>query len=118
MSEPEFQECTVIALRGHQLWAEGDHGHIVRAWRPDEPGVRHGARIRVYWEEDGEINGWHDPESGQAVDQRHFDGRAEALAWPLACLNGCGVAWQAPSGAALLEAQHRCLHCGGALKTA
>jgi hypothetical protein len=108
----------VIALRGNQLWAEGAHGHILRAWRPDQPGIRHGAIIHVYWDDSDDIEGWHDPESGQAVDQRHFDGRAGAEPWPLACLNGCGIAWQTPSGAALLDAEHRCLQCGGTLEAA
>ena len=118
MPNPQFRDCTVIALRGNQLWAEGAHGHILRAWRSDQPGVRHGASIRVYCDEGSEIYGWHDPESGQAVDQRGFDGRAGAEASSLRCRGGCGIAWQAPSRGAVLEAQRGCLQCGGTLEAA
>jgi hypothetical protein len=113
MSETPFDEYTVIALRKQQLWAEGAHGDILRAWRPQQAGVRHGAQVRVYSDESSEVSGWHDPESGQAVDQRRIDHAGGGEPRLLACLGACGIVWMTPADEALLASESACLHCGG-----
>ena len=113
MTEPEFREYTVIALRKQQLWAEDARGDIIRAWKPKPAGVRHGAQVRVYCDESSEISGWHDPESGQAVDQRSFNGSVGAQPRSLACLGSCGIVWTTPTNEAALTSDSSCLHCGG-----
>lgn len=108
----------MIALRAEQLWAEDADGHILRAWRPALDGVRHGARIRAYCGEVSEIDGWHDPASGQAVNQRGYDGRTRATASALICDGGCGLQWHAPAATTVVAEGHGCLECGGRLTEA
>jgi hypothetical protein len=115
VSEPLFRQYTVIALRKQQLWAEDARGDVLRAWKPEQAGVRLGARVRIYGDGNLEINGWHDPESGQAVDLRRFDGRVDAEPRSVVCASRCSIVWEAPAGAAVLEAEHGCLECGGPL---
>ncbi len=116
MSDPDIQEYTVISVHHQQLWAQDDAGEMVRAWAPPEGVVGKGVRVRIYLGERLEPLGWHDPASGQAVNQRYFDGTSPPTPRGLTCTGDCGLVWEAPAAAAIMVHHPHCLQCGGKLR--
>lgn len=108
----------VMAVPDRQLWLQAGDGEIQRAWAP--AGLtgegRLGHSVEVYVDGLGEINGWWDPASGLAVNQRHLDRTASPSDGdPMACQGRCGVVWQAPAAEWLVKLDERCLTCAGEL---
>lgn len=104
------------------LWAQCPDGSIRRAWAPAAAGLRvpAGDRVEVFLDRRGAVNGWWHAGSGVAVNQRHLAAvDAESVtAAALACQGACGLLWQAPAAARVLDQDERCLTCAGALAVA
>lgn len=108
----------VMAVSQAQLWLHGEDGSVQRAWAPrgHEALRSPGRPIELFVDADGETNGWRDPISGLAVNQRRSDRTsAPTTSAPVACQGRCGLVWQAPAAAALLEHEEHCLACWGPL---
>lgn len=105
----------VMAVVDRRLWLHTDDGVVHRAWAPDpQRDLAPGRPIRLYLDEEGAINGWWDPISGLAVNQRHLHpGRLPSRGVPMVCQGRCGLVWQAPAAALLVEHDERCLTCAG-----
>ena len=75
-----------------------------------------GTEIELYLDAGGALNGWRDPRSGLAINQRRLEhGESPATYSDLACHGPCGVVWLAPAAARLAEHDERCLTCAGPL---
>ena len=112
-----MREFEVTAVRERQLWAVNTSGEVVRAWCPSPAGTSLSRRIEVFVGEAGAIDGWHDPVSAAAVDQRLIAGQP-AHGSLLHCVGRCRRRWLAPAAAAILTNPLGCLGCGGALVAA
>jgi anti-anti-sigma factor len=98
------------------LWLHDSDGRLHRAWAPVAARVRHGMSLEVYTDGYGAINGWRDPSSSLAINQRRFDRvDSPAIGTDLRCHGPCGVVWRAPAAVLLIEHAERCLTCAGAL---
>lgn len=107
-----------MSIAAHELWFQGDDGSVGRAWAPPTEGfpVAPGTAVDVYLDEQGEVNGWWEPVSGLAVNQRLFDRlTTPETAVAAACQGRCGIVWQAPAATRLTEHGERCLTCSGHL---
>ena len=108
----------VMAVSDEQLWLQAANGAIHRPWAPVSDGlpVRVGTPIEVYLDRSGAVNGWRDPRSGLAINQRRLEpGSMPTTSSDLACAGPCGVVWRAPAPERLTEHQERCLTCAGSL---
>jgi anti-anti-sigma regulatory factor len=97
------------------LWLHSSDGALQRAWSDDAFAPSPGTAVELYLADDDTVNGWRDPATGVAVNQRRFDPRSEAHASALLCQGSCGVLWRTPDPAALLAHDERCLTCAGPL---
>ena len=107
-----------IMVSGNELWLEASDGAVRRAWAPQVAGLRvpAGAPVEVYLDDRGEVNGWREPRSGLAVNQRRLEPDSfPARAVAVTCEGPCGIVWQAPSASELREHRERCLTCSGPL---
>lgn len=108
----------VMAVSDEQLWVHAANGAIHRPWAPMSDGLPLpiGAAIDVYLDAGGAVNGWLDPRSGLAINQRRLErGENPMTASDLACQGPCEVVWRAPAAARLAEHAERCLTCAGHL---
>jgi anti-anti-sigma regulatory factor len=105
----------VMRVPAPGLWLHSSDGALQRAWSDDAFAPPPGTALELYLAGDDTVNGWHDPISGVAVNQRRFDPRSEAHASALLCQGSCGVLWRTPDPAVLLEHDEHCLTCAGSL---
>ena len=108
----------VMAVADRQLWLQDSLDAILRVWAPAGASERlpSPTAVEVYLDGDGEVNGWWDPASGLAVNQRHLDrDTPPTTGVPMACQGGCGLVWTAPAAAALTANDEHCLTCAGRL---
>lgn len=108
----------VMAVSDEQLWLQAANGAIHRPWAPVSDGlpVGIGTPIEVYLDRGGAVNGWREPRSGLAINQRCLEtGSMPATYSDLACAGPCRVVWRAPAGERLEEREERCLTCAGTL---
>lgn len=107
-----------MSIAAQELWFQGDDGSVGRAWAPPTGSlpVPPGTPVEVYLDDEGDVNGWREPTSGLAVNQRLFDPlTAPETASSAVCQGPCGVVWQAPAATQLTEHAERCLTCSGPL---
>ena len=107
-----------MAIPDRGLWVHTADGAVRRAWAPQAPGlpVPAGTSVEVYFDRRGAINGWWDPRSGLAVNQRHLEpGVSPATGASAACQGSCGLVWQVPAAARFAGHGERCLTCAGSL---
>lgn len=108
----------VMAVSEATLWIQAADGPIHRPWTPpvDAIVVPSGTPLEVYLDAAGDLNGWYEPQSGFAVNQRGLGaGESPASFADLACEGSCGVVWHAPAADRLAERGERCLTCAGPL---
>jgi anti-anti-sigma factor len=108
----------VMDIPDRGLWMHSPDGSIRRAWAPAVARMRvpADARVEIYLDRRGAVNGWWHADSGLAVNQRQLAAGAEPATAPaLACQGPCGLLWTAPAAARLLDHDERCLTCAGAL---
>ena len=105
----------VMRLPAPGLWLHSSEGALQRAWSDDAFAPPPGTALELYLARDDTVNGWRDPTTGVAVNQRRFDPRSEAHASALLCQGPCGVLWRTPDSAALLDHDEHCLTCAGPL---
>ena len=108
----------VMAIPDVGLWVHAVDGAVHRAWAPrtPSPAVAAGTAVEVYFDRRGEINGWWDPRSGLAVNQRHLAaGVSPACGAAAACQGACGLVWQVPAPDRFAGHGERCLTCAGPL---
>ncbi|MDA0184384.1 STAS domain-containing protein [Solirubrobacter phytolaccae] len=109
----------VMDIHERALWAHSPDGAIRRAWAPASDGDRvpAGARVEIYLDHQGAVNGWWHTDSRVAVNQRHLTttGTEQERARALACQGTCELLWQAPAAAQVLDHHERCLTCAGPL---
>ena len=108
----------VMAVSDDELWMQATDGTIHRPWAPAHDGlpVPAGSEIELYLDAGGAVNGWYEPESGLAINQRCLSpGESPATHADLACAGRCGIVWLAPAAARLRERHERCLTCAGHL---
>jgi anti-anti-sigma factor len=111
----------VMAMPAPDLWLLSTNGAVLRAWAPpaEGPSVLGAASIEVYVDGRGAVNGWRDPETGLAINQRRIDGgEYPPTASRVPCQGACGVVWLAPAAERLIEHDERCLTCAGPLALA
>jgi anti-sigma B factor antagonist len=106
-----------MAVPDLELWLQSADGAIYRAWAPPTRDViGPGTTVEVYLDARGAVNGWWDPQSGLAVNQRRMDSaKASAVAGAAVCQGECGVVWRAPAARELADHRERCLTCAGPL---
>ncbi|MDA0167331.1 STAS domain-containing protein [Solirubrobacter ginsenosidimutans] len=108
----------VMVVTAPDLWLLGTNGAVLRAWRPPSEGpmVPGAASIEVYLDDEGAVNGWRNPDTGLAINQRRVDrGEYPLTASNVPCQGNCGVVWLAPAAERLIEHDERCLTCAGPL---
>jgi anti-anti-sigma factor len=108
----------VTAISDTELWVQAANGAIHRPWAPSAEGlpVPAGTPIELYLDASGAVNGWRDPKSGLAINQRGLEtGESAAAHSDLACRGPCGVVWRAPAASRLTQRAERCLTCAGPL---
>ena len=108
----------VMAISESTLWIQAADGPILRPWAPpaDRIAMPSGTRLEVYLDAAGGVNGWYEPRSGFAVNQRGLGpGESPATYDDLACTGSCGLVWHAPAADRLAEQDERCLTCAGPL---
>ena len=108
----------VMAVSDIELWMQATDGTIHRPWAPvaDALPVPAGSEVELYLDAGGAVNGWYEPESGLAINQRCLSpGESPATHFDLACAGSCGIVWLAPAGARFEERHERCLTCAGHL---
>jgi len=110
-------EAELELVTGSQIWLRlGDE--LTRAWAPAGTAEREvsGTSIEVYLDADGCLNGWRDPDTGLAINQRRMDpAKPPRTGTPMACQGDCGLVWIAPAGEELSIHGERCLTCAGPL---
>lgn len=106
-----------MAVAAQELWFHGDDGSVRRAWAPPTEGfpVAPGTSVDIYLDDQGEVNGWWEPVSGLAVNQRLLDPLTTPETTSAVCQGRCGIVWQAPAATRLTEHSERCLTCSGHL---
>ena len=103
------------------LWAHSPDGTIRRAWAPhvsDGSLAAPGTQVEIYLDQHGAVNGWWHTSSRLAINQRHLDaidGEPETATGALVCQGLCGLFWQAPAAAQVIDHHERCLTCAGHL---
>jgi hypothetical protein len=108
----------VMAVSDIELWMQAADGTIHRPWSPAADGLPlpTGSEVELYLDTGGAVNGWYEPRSGLAINQRCLSpGESPATHADLACAGPCGIVWLAPAGARLQERHKRCLTCAGHL---
>ena len=108
----------VMAVSDAELWLQAADGTIHRPWAPEADGlpVPAGSELELYLDAAGALNGWREPGSGLAIDQRRLaPGEAPASHSDLVCKGPCGLVWHAPAAARLVEHHDPCLTCAGPL---
>ena len=108
----------VMAVSDEQLWLHAANGAIHRPCAPISDGlpVRIGTPIEMYLDRTGAVNGWREPRSGLAINQRCLEtGSMPTTYSDLTCAGPCGVVWRAPAAERLAEREERCLTCAGPL---
>lgn len=108
----------VMAVSDIEPWMQATDGTIHRPWAPVADGlpVPIGSEVELYLDAEGAVNGWYEPRSGLAINQRCLSpGESPATHSDLACTGPCGVVWLAPAAARLRERHERCLTCAGRL---
>ena len=108
----------VMAVSDVQLWIQAADGTIHRPWAPRADGlpVPTGSELELYLDTTGAVNGWYEPQTGLAINQRGLDpGESPATHADLACQGPCGLVWLAPAAARLEDRHERCLTCAGHL---
>ena len=108
----------VMAVSDDELWLQAADGSIHRPWAPADDGLPlpAGSAVELYLDATGAVNGWYDPETGLAINQRGLaPGESPATHADLACQGPCGLVWLAPAAARLSERRERCLTCAGSL---
>ena len=108
----------VMAVSDVRLWMLATNGTIYRPWAPAADGLRAptGSEVELYLDAGGAVNGWYEPRSGLAINQRCLSpGESPATHSDLACAGPCGIVWLAPAGTRLRERDERCLTCAGPL---
>ncbi|MBE2320415.1 STAS domain-containing protein [Solirubrobacter sp. CPCC 204708] len=114
----------VMDTDARALWTHGADGTIRRAWAPDAFDgtlMPPGARVEIYLDQHGAVNGWWHTSSRLAINQRHLaavDGGPEFATGALVCQGSCELLWQAPAAAQVLGHDERCLTCAGPLALA
>ena len=111
-------KARVMEVSETQLWIQAADGTIHRPWAPAGDGlpVPAGEEVELYLDSGGAVNGWYDPRSGVAVNQRGLaPGESPATHSDLACAGPCRIVWLAPAAARLAERDERCLTCAGPL---
>jgi hypothetical protein len=108
----------VMAISTDRFFLQAAGGSIYRPWAPVSDGlpVPPGDRVEVYLDAAGAVNGWREPATGLAVNQRRLanDG-SPVIRADLACRGPCGVVWLAPAADRLMQNGERCLTCAGPL---
>ncbi len=110
-----------MAVPAPDLWLHGADGVLRRAWTPDPDAstTLAGRTIEVYVDAAGALNGWYDPASSLAINQRRLDSTdVPSSDAALRCQGRCGIVWRTPAPAALIEHGERCLTCAGPLAPA
>ena len=107
----------VMAVSVAELWMQAADGTIHRPWGPEADGpVPAGSEVELYLDADGAVNGWYEPRSGLAINQRRLGpGETAETHAELACQGPCGLVWLAPAAARVAEHHERCLTCAGSL---
>ena len=108
----------VMEMSDDNLWMRAVDGTIHRPWAPASDGlpVPAGTDLEIYLDATGAVNGWHEPRSGLAINQRGLEpGESPVTHADLACQGRCGLVWLAPAAARLEERSERCLTCAGPL---
>ena len=107
----------VMAVSDAELWLQAADGTIHRPWAPEaELPLPAGSAVELYLDGAGAVNGWYEPRSGLAINQRLLGpGETPATAADLACEGRCGLVWLAPAASRLAEHHERCLTCAGSL---
>ena len=112
------QAARVMEVSETRLWMQATDGTIHRPWAPAGDGlpVPAGSEVELYLDAGGALNGWLDPRSGLAINQRGLaPGESPATHSDLACAGPCKIVWLAPAAARLAERDERCLTCAGPL---
>ncbi len=109
----------VMAVLDRWMWLQSPSGHVRRVWAPERCRERHapGLPVQIYLDERGSVNGWLNPISMLAVNQRHLDpgDGAPATGAAMVCEGRCGITWWAPAPDALQAHGEHCLTCAGPL---
>jgi hypothetical protein len=108
----------VLDMPDPGFWLHDTGGVLHRAWAPEDawPALPAGTPVEIYLDRRGRLNGWRDPGTGLAVNQRHIDELDPPPAGTdVACRDGCGVVWRAAAPVELLEHGEHCLTCDGPL---
>lgn len=108
----------VMSVSDRRLWMQATDGTIHRPWAPGAGGrpVPDGSEVELYLDASGAVNGWYEPRSGLAINQRGLDpGESPATHADMACAGPCEIVWLAPAAARLAERRERCLTCAGPL---
>lgn len=106
----------VMRVPAPGLWLHCSDGALQRAWTDDAFAPPPGISVDLYLAGDNTVNGWHEPRSGVAVNQRRSAPPYDpAAASALLCQGPCGVLWRTPDPAVLLEHDEHCLTCAGPL---
>ena len=105
----------VMAVPAPGVWLHGSDGSLRQAWG-DASALPAGTPLELYLAHDDTVNGWREPHSGLAVNQRRQNpADAPATAAGVLCQGSCGVLWLAPDPTALLMHDEHCLTCAGPL---
>ena len=108
----------VMSVSDARLWMQAADGTIHRPWAPAAAGlpVPRGSDVELYLDATGAVNGWYEPRSGLAVNQRGLEpGESPATHADMACAGPCEIVWLAPAASRLAERRERCLTCAGPL---
>ena len=107
----------VMEVSDAHLWMQAADGTVHRPWAPaDELPGPTGSEVELYLDAAGAVNGWYEPRSGLAINQRGLaPGESPATHADMACQGRCGIVWLAPAAARLAASAERCLTCAGSL---
>jgi hypothetical protein len=112
------EAARVLDMPEPGFWVHDSVGVLHRAWAPEDdwPALPAGTPVEIYLDRRGRLNGWRDPGTGLAVNQRRIDELDPPRAGTdVACRGGCGVVWRAAEPTELLEHGEHCLTCDGPL---
>ena len=108
----------VMEVSDAHLWMQAEDGTVHRPWAPAAealPGPA-GGEVELYLDAAGAVNGWYEPRSGLAINQRGLaPGESPATHADMACQGRCGIVWFAPAASRLEASAERCLTCAGPL---